>query len=322
MKGPLVSDEDFQILEPVGTGSFSTVYHATDSNGREFALKRLFWNNSPERVMKEVRWCRGLDHPNIVKIRAVYRTNDQATLVMDYIPHIPFRTFLTEMDGTMTASYLHGLLSALAYIHQKKIIHRDIKPANYLFNPETCHGCLIDFGLCENDAFVETELRIPDNSVTFDLDYPQFVTDKPKMWGSRAGTRGFRAPEVLLAVANQSCKIDIWSVGVILLSILTQRYPFFKSPDDLTSLVEISVILGTDRLRQSALKLGRKLRFPCEQKGYNMADLVRSLNPTVDTKFSDCIFDLLVRMLDPDPSTRLSAEEALQHPFFNGVTKS
>jgi len=320
-----INDSDFTIIEPIGTGSFSTVYHATDKNGKHYALKRLFWNNSPERIVKELRWIYQLDHPNIVKIHASFRIGDQATLVMEYIPHVPFRVLLSQLKGDIVKHYMYGLLSALSYMHSKKIIHRDVKPANFLFDPVSCHGSLIDFGLCEEDLHIHTEnvMTGEPNDNDFDLLYPHLCQDRPKMIANRAGTRGFRAPEVLFAAWNQSPLIDIWSAGVVLLSILSQRYPFFKSPDDLTSLCEISTIIGTEKLHAAARECGRKLRFPSEQQGFNLRDLVCRLNPSIDEMCVDeSAFDLLEKMLEPIPSKRINAQASLDHKFFDSIRET
>jgi cell division control protein 7 len=72
--------------------------------------------------------------------------------------------------------------------------------------------------------------------------------------------RGFRAPEVLLSVQKQTVAIDIWSAGIILLCILSQRYPFFLSPDDLTGLAEIAAVCGSKELIDAALAQGTRER--------------------------------------------------------------
>lgn len=68
----------------------------------------------------------------------------------------------------------------------------------------------------------------------------------------RAGTRAFRAPEVRMRSWEQSTSLDIWS-GVIFLSLLSTRYPFFLSPDDMTGLAEIAVF-GTVEVFQAGLQ--------------------------------------------------------------------
>ena len=73
----------------------------------------------------------------------------------------------------------------------------------------------------------------------------------------RAGTPGFRSPEVLLKYPQQSPAVDMWSAGVIFLSILTGRYPFFRAYDDLTSLAQIMTLRGTGEAAKAAFKLGK-----------------------------------------------------------------
>lgn len=79
---------------------------------------------------------------------------------------------------------------------------------------------------------------------------------RPPLRANRAGTRGFRAPEVLFKLKDQTNAIDIWSCGVIFLSILSGMFPFFASNDDLEALLEISHIFGKREMEILAHKLG------------------------------------------------------------------
>lgn len=76
---------------------------------------------------------------------------------------------------------------------------------------------------------------------------------RPSARANRAGTRGFRAPEVLLRCADQTVAIDIWSVGIIMLGFLTKRFPIFNSMDDVEALLELGTIFGKRRMEQVAL---------------------------------------------------------------------
>ena len=69
---------------------------------------------------------------------------------------------------------------------------------------------------------------------------------------SRAGTRGFRAPEVLLKSPVQTRAIDVWGGGMIFLSVLTGRYPFFHPPSDDCALYELAYLYGMEDLRKLA----------------------------------------------------------------------
>ncbi|XP_043595402.1 cell division cycle 7-related protein kinase-like isoform X3 [Bombus pyrosoma] len=79
---------------------------------------------------------------------------------------------------------------------------------------------------------------------------------RPEQTAPRAGTPGFRAPEVLLKHPSQTPAIDIWASGVIMLCILSGTQPFFLSPDDCTALAEITTIFGSNKMQQCARKLG------------------------------------------------------------------
>lgn len=143
------------------------------------------------------------------------------------------------------------------------------------------------------------------------------------MYAPRAGTAGFRAPEVLLKSAEQSTAIDIWSAGVIFISLLSGRYPFFRNSDDMTSLAEIVTLLGSKRVIRAAKKLGKSLlvespdklpldlKFTCEALRANGSNVLKDV--------PDSAYELLDGLLDPYPLKRLTAEQALKHPFIVGV---
>jgi len=138
----------------------------------------------------------------------------------------------------------------------------------------------------------------------------------------RAGTPGFRAPEVLLKCLYQTTAIDIWSAGVIFISLLSGRYPFFRTGDDLDTLSDIITLFGAKRMKEVAKSLGKCLTIgpPNQMQPPNLKCLCEKLRhgvkePSFDP--SDAAYDLLERLLDPDPNTRMTAEEAVKHPYFN-----
>ncbi|KAF9412020.1 hypothetical protein BGZ94_001177 [Podila epigama] len=80
---------------------------------------------------------------------------------------------------------------------------------------------------------------------------------RPILKVNRAGTRGFRAPEILIKHEYQTVAVDIWSVGVILLCFLTGRFPFFDSNDDAEGLLEIAIVFGGEEMKRFAHALNR-----------------------------------------------------------------
>ena len=164
--------------------------------------------------------------------------------------------------------------------------------------------------------------------------YPKNDT-RASQRANRAGTRGFRAPEVLFKCVEQTTKIDMWSAGVILLTILSRRFPFFNSADDIEALIEIATIWGQRRMRSAALLHGAV--FDCTiptigERGYTLEKIIKwstckgRAEGSSDAGGSDDPADdlsegerqairFLERCLELDPRKRISAEEALQHEF-------
>uniref|UniRef100_A0A8C2V641 Cell division cycle 7-related protein kinase n=1 Tax=Chinchilla lanigera TaxID=34839 RepID=A0A8C2V641_CHILA len=201
----------------------------------------------------------------------------------------------------------------------------------------------------------------------------------------RAGTPGFRAPEVLTKCPNQTTAIDMWSAGVIFLSLLSGRYPFYKASDDLTALAQIMTIRGSRETVQAAKTFGKSILCSKEVPAQDLRKLcerLRSLDsnipklasdtqrcPSHDSTFSektdhkasyitqrsqaqpsrdslykgdnngwrnhfdenktnlegwdevpDEAYDLLDKLLDLNPASRITAEEALLHPFFKDMS--
>ncbi|KAJ5299347.1 hypothetical protein N7476_010904 [Penicillium atrosanguineum] len=353
---PGISDR-FRLVNRIGEGTFSTVYKAEDllydhhhndwdifgeaqqqetwasppskrrrvdgepgrcKQARFVALKKIYVTSSPIRIQNELellhdlRGCR-----SVCPLITAFRFQDQVVAVLPYFPHTDFRIqYRTFMVADMR-HYLRSLLVALHSVHEHEILHRDIKPTNFLYNPDLKEGVLVDFGLAEphivqllfkEPPIWRTISRLPKND------------SRPSRRANRAGTRGFRAPEVLFKCTSQTTKIDMWSVGVILLTLLGRRFPFFNSADDIDAMIEMSSIFGTRRMKTAAAMHGQifETNIPTiGEKGYSWEKLV---------KWSSCVEDLteseqqatrlLSGLMELDPSKRLSAEEALQHEFF------
>lgn len=309
---------------------------------RYVAIKKIYVTSSPSRILNELELLHDLRNcPSVCPLITAFRQADQVVAILPYFRHGDFRAYFREMTIPDIQIYLRSLFVALKSTHKHKILHRDIKPTNFLYDPSTQRGVLVDFGLAEREGSDskpclchesrETRKWRQQNSVWAQQQqatpaqpqagYPKQDT-RPSRRANRAGTRGFRAPEVLFKCTEQTTAIDIWSAGVILLTIMSKRFPFFNSADDVEAMIEIATIHGVKRMRQAGLLHGCVLETNIPtigQQGFSLEKIILwSTCRGEDKPLTDeerLAVRFLERCLDLDPAKRISAAEALEHEF-------
>ncbi|KAJ2969965.1 hypothetical protein NQ176_g8405 [Zarea fungicola] len=308
----------------------------TKKKPRFVAIKKIYVTSSPARILNELELLHDLRQcPSVCPLITAFRQTDQVVAILPYFRHGDFRAYFRDMTITDIAIYLRSLFTALKSVHEHKILHRDIKPTNFLYDPVTQHGVLVDFGLAEREGSDskpclchesrDSRKHRQANSVwaqtatTSQPGYPKSDT-RPSRRANRAGTRGFRAPEVLFKCSEQTTSIDIWSAGVILLTILSKRFPFFNSADDVEAMIEIATIFGSKRMKAAGLLHGCVFETSIPtvgQQGFTMEKIILwSTCRTDDKPLTDeekLAVRFLERCMELDPSRRMTAEEALEH---------
>ncbi|XAR54897.1 Non-specific serine/threonine protein kinase [Bertholletia excelsa] len=145
---------------------------------------------------------------------------------------------------------------------------------------------------------------------------------KPKREGPCVGTKGFRAPEVLFRSQYQGPKVDIWSAGVTLLSLMLGRAPFTGEPEQ--NIKEIAKLRGSEDLWEVAKLHNCESQFPPDLYDVQFLPSVKLQDwckqNTKRPEFLEIVprslFDLVDKCLTVNPRLRISAEEALRHEFF------
>lgn len=279
----------------VGNGSFGVVFQTKLSpGGEDAAIKRVLqdkrFKNRELQIMRIVR------HPNIVELKAYYYSNGERkdevylNLVLEFVPETVYRAsrYFNKMKTTMpileVKLYIYQLFRSLAYIHSQGICHRDIKPQNLLLDPSTGILKLCDFGSAK--ILVENEPNV-----------------------SYICSRYYRAPELIFGATNYTPKIDVWSTGCVMAELMLGQ-PLFPGESGIDQLVEIIKVLGTPTREQIRTMNPNYMehKFP-QIKPHPFSKVFRKASP-------DAI-DLISKLLEYTPTQRLSAVEAMCHPFFD-----
>lgn len=268
-KVPETTLQFYQIIKLLGRGSFGKVYLGLQRlTNRLVAIKCLekcqFKDESKKRkIFAEINILKKLrDHPNIVTLLEVFENKKYVFFVTEYatngdlLKYTKANEQLTEND----AKYMfYQITMGLRYIHQQDIIHRDIKLDNILVDESNrCKIC--DFGVSK---------RIDPNELIMD----------------QCGTPAYIAPEIILDEGYKGFSADIWSLGVLLFSLLTGCMPFKSNTiEDLHKKI-----------------LEGKYEFP------------ENSRPTPEA------IDLISKMIVLEPERRLTIEEVIRHNWVKSI---
>lgn len=255
----------------LGRGTYGSVYEAMNrETGSLCAMKEVDIipddTKSSEcirQLEQEIRVLRTLEHPNIVQYLGSEIIEDRFCIYLEYVHPGAINKYVKEHCGALTESVVRNftrhILSGLAYLHSKKTVHRDIKGANLLVDASGVVK-LADFGLAKHLSAHSNDLSLK-------------------------GSPHWMAPEVLQAVLRKdanmedTCTMDIWSLGCTLIEMVTGKPPWNE--------------------------------FNAGQAMFNM--LRRS--PPIPESLSSEGKDFLRRCLQRNPENRSSAALLLEHPF-------
>ncbi|KAM4542288.1 MAP/microtubule affinity-regulating kinase 3a isoform 28-T31 [Odontesthes bonariensis] len=199
---------NYRLLKTIGKGNFAKVKLARHiPTGREVAIKIIDKTqlnpNSLQKLFREVRIMKILNHPNIVKLFEVIETERTLYLVMEYASGGEVFDYLVahgRMKEKEARAKFRQIVSAVQYCHQKHIVHRDLKAENLLLDADM-NIKIADFGF-------SNEFTMGNKLDTF------------------CGSPPYAAPELFQGKKYDGPEVDVWSLGVILYTLVSGSLPF------------------------------------------------------------------------------------------------
>ncbi|TPX35862.1 hypothetical protein SmJEL517_g01738 [Synchytrium microbalum] len=288
--------ERYTKLEKLGEGTYAAVFKGKNRlTGDTVALKEIQLDpeeGAPSTAIREISLMKELKHDNIVKLYDVIHTERTLTLIFEFMDQDLKKYMDTNgkygaIEPILCKSFLFQLLRGIEFCHENRVLHRDLKPQNLLINAKG-ELKLADFGLAR--AF-----GIPVNT---------FSNEVVTLW--------YRAPDVLLGSKTYSTTIDMWSAGCIMAEMYSGK-PLFPGKTNEDQLLKIFKLLGTPSEATWPGVSGFaewKKTFPY----YPPVALPSKLG-----MMDALALDLLSRMLQYQPQLRISATQALQHPYFQDM---
>ena len=289
----------YEIQSQLGKGAYGVVWRAIDRRTKKVvALKKIFdaFQNSTDaqRTFREVMFLQALKHDNIITLQNVLRAENDKDL------YLVFEFMETDLHAVIRARILEDihkqyiifqLLKTLKYLHSAEVLHRDMKPSNLLLNSD-CLMKVADFGLARSILTLERE-----------------QVSKPVLTDYIA-TRWYRAPEILLGSTKYTKGIDMWSVGCILGELINEK-PIFPGGSTMNQLERIVAVVGRPTPEDIAATSSRFAETMLDNLGRIVPKTFAELCP----KASPEAIDLMSKLLQFNPNTRFTAEEALEHPY-------
>jgi len=284
--------DKYEKLQKIGEGTYGVVYKAKNrETGLFIALKKIRLENEdegiPSTAIREISILKEMIHPTIVSLLDVVNYDNKLYLVFEFLDQDlkKYMDTVTVVAPALVQSYTRQLLQGLTYCHQRRIVHRDLKPQNLLIDKK---GSLkiADFGLAR----------------AFCVPVRQYTHEVVTLW--------YRAPEILLGSATYSIPVDMWSAGCIFAELLCKK-PLFPGDSEIDQLFKIFRQMGTptEDIWHGCTSLpDYKPSFPKWKK--------QELGKVFENSHSAAV-DLLEKMLIYEPAQRISAREALNHPYFS-----
>lgn len=247
---------------------------------------------TPSTAIREISLMKELNYENIVTLYDVIHTENKLTLVFEYMDkdlkkYMEVHGNNGALDLKVVKLFMFQLLKGIMFCHDNSVLHRDLKPQNLLINNKG-ELKIGDFGLAR----------------AFGIPFNTFSNEVVTLW--------YRAPDVLLGSRSYNTSIDIWSAGCIFAEMCTGR-PLFPGAAGDDQLNKVFRLMGTPTNRTWP-DVENYANYKKTWQHYVPQDL-RVMVPSLDSMG----LNLLTNLLQMRPEARITARQALQHPWFHEI---
>lgn len=285
--------EGYKILSLAGEGSSGKVYKAIDRRTGDLVamkkMKKLFFTWDDCLRLREVQALRRLTHPNIVKLKEVFRISDDLWLIFDFYERDLLQVMESQrargqhLTDETIREILKQALQGLAFSHKHGFFHRDLRPEHLMLHRDTC--AIADYGLARPIGS-----RPP---------YTDYV-----------GKRWYRAPEVLLRSSRYDEAVDVFAMGCIMAEMYSGK-PLAAGKNENDQMHKLCEALGTPERHQWT-------------EGFHLADAIgyyfpQCPKPSFSLAYPRMSYEavtLMSEMLQWDPSQRPRIADILTQPYF------
>ncbi|KAM3131277.1 Homeobox protein HD-6 [Paramecium bursaria] len=294
--------DNYEIVRKIGRGKYAEVFEGVQVQTLQKVVIKALKPIRSKKIKREIKILQNLNgQNNVIKLLDIVfdPASKTTSLIFEYISNLDYRVLYPQLTDQDTRFYLFEILKGLDFSHSMGIIHRDIKPHNIMIDNDKKQVKIIDWGLAE-------------------FYFPN------KNYNVRVASRYFKSPELLLDYQYYDYSLDMWSFGALMAGIIFQQEPFFHGQDNYDQLDKIAKVLGTEDLQQYINKYRLVLSSNYENVlgQHNKRPLQKFINEENEHLAKPDAIDLLQGLLVYDHNERLTAKDAMQHPYFLNVRKS
>eukprot|EP00475_Leptophrys_vorax_P033353 TRINITY_DN5227_c0_g1_i1.p1 TRINITY_DN5227_c0_g1~~TRINITY_DN5227_c0_g1_i1.p1 ORF type:complete len:333 (-),score=21.87 TRINITY_DN5227_c0_g1_i1:376-1374(-) len=291
--------DDYEVVRKVGRGKYSEVFEGVNVVNGEKCIIKILKPVKKKKIKREIKILQNLcGGPNVIKLLDIVRDPQSKTpsLVFEFVNNHDFKHLYPTLTDNDIRYYIHQLLQALDFAHSQGIMHRDIKPHNVMIDHHRRQLRLIDWGLAE-------------------FYHPGMC------YNVRVASRYFKGPELLVNIEDYDYSLDMWSLGCMFAGMIFRREPFFFGADNNDQLVKIAQVLGTNDLYQYLDRYSVRLdpHLQAQVGRHRRKPWSRFITPENQHLVSPEAIDFLDHMLRFDHQDRITAKQAMEHPYFDPV---